>query len=163
MISLFEASVFMAKTAIVLVFVMTLYRLLGKRYVALLNVYDLVTVSAVANAVQNAMTEGRGELLIGLVSAFTLIFGGWLVTRVLIKAPKLQKFVSGIPTLLVYQGTSFPDRMRREHVSESELEEAMHAHGIDDLSQVGMAVLEPDGSISVVPTGRGCTFETDLI
>jgi uncharacterized membrane protein YcaP (DUF421 family) len=163
LISLFEISVFAAKTAIVLVYVMLLYRLLGKRYVALLNVYDLVTVSAVANAVQNAMTEGRGELGIGLVSAFTLIFVGWLFSKAFVKAPVLQRIVNGIPTLIVYEGHSFPERMRREHVSEPELRAAMHAHGIQELHDVGMAVLEADGSISIVPKGRGVTFESDLI
>jgi uncharacterized membrane protein YcaP (DUF421 family) len=163
MISLFEASVFFAKTAIVLIYVMVLYRLLGKRYVALLNVYDLVTVSAVANAVQNAMTEGRGELEIGLVSAFTLIASGWFVSKIFVKAPALQKLASGIPSLLVYQGQAYPDRMKREHVSEAELTAAMNAHGIDTVEGVGMAVIERDGSISIVPKGRGCTMESNLI
>jgi len=163
LITLFEASIFFAKTAIVLLWVVLLYRLLGKRYVALLNVYDLVTVSAVANAVQNAMTEGRGELEIGLVSAFTLVSTGWLLSKLFVKAPALQRLVGGVPTLLVYQGKAFADRMKREHVSDDELQTAMHGHGMSDISQVGMAVLECDGSISIVPIDRGCTFDTDLI
>lgn len=162
MISLYVASIFFAKTAIVLIYVAGLYRLLGKRFVAQLNVYDLVTVVAVSNAVQNAMTGGRGELAVGLVSAAVLIGIGWFMSRLFIRAPRLQGLVNGIPTLLIYEGKAFKDRMRRESVSTDELMTAIHLHGLSRIKDVGMAVLESDGSISVVPIDRGCKFETNL-
>ena len=65
-ISAFDLSVLAGKTTVVLVVLVALYRVLGKRSLANFTVYDLVTVMAVANAVQNAMTNGRGELLVGL-------------------------------------------------------------------------------------------------
>lgn len=159
---LYDSSIYIAKTAIVLCYVALLYRLLGKRYVAQMNLYDLVAVSAVSNAVQNGMTEGKGALHIGMVSAFTLIGLGWLLSKFLIKAPRLEKVVVGSPTLLIYEGHPQDARMRREQISMPELEEAMHAHGLSKMEQVGMAVLEVDGSISIVPAGRGCKFDTDL-
>ncbi len=160
---LYEASIYGAKTAIVLLFVIFLYRVLGKRFVAQFNVYDLVTVSAVSNAVQNAMTEGKGNLEIGLVSAATLIGLGWFLSKLFVRAPRLQKLVSGIPTLLVYEGKIFTDRMKRESVSSDELRAALQAHGLSDPKECGMAVLEPDGSISIVPAGRSCKFDTNLV
>ena len=160
---LYDSSIYIAKTAIVLFYLALLYRLLGKRYVAQMNLYDLAAIAAVSNAVQNGMTEGKGALHIGMVSAFTLIGLGWLLSKFLIKAPRLEKVIVGSPTLLVYEGQVQEARMRREQVSQPELEEAMHAHGLSKVEQVGMAVLEVDGSISIVPTGHGCKFESELV
>jgi uncharacterized membrane protein YcaP (DUF421 family) len=41
--------------------------------------------------------------------------------------------------------------MRKEHIAEDELEAALREHGVDKVSDVQSAVLEVDGSISVVP------------
>ncbi|HWD38279.1 MAG TPA: YetF domain-containing protein [Fimbriimonas sp.] len=162
MISLYTASVFAAKTAIVLFWIALLYRVLGKRYVSQWNVYDLVTIVAVSNAVQNAMTGGRGEVLVGIVSAATLLVLAWMLSKLFVRAPLLEKAVVGSPTLLVYEGKLMREHLRREQVSQEELETALHQHGLERIDQIGMAVLEVDGSISIVPEGKSCRFDTDL-
>jgi uncharacterized membrane protein YcaP (DUF421 family) len=44
------------------------------------------------------------------------------------------------------------DVMRREGVDQEEVEMAMREHGIADMKEVQLGVLEPDGTISIVPT-----------
>jgi hypothetical protein len=48
-----------------------------------------------------------------------------------------------------------PAHMRREGMDQETLEAALREHGVADLEDVEMAVLEIDGSISVVPVGAG--------
>ncbi len=158
----YELSIIAAKTAIVVAFVTVLIRLLGKRFAGQMNVYDLVTVVAVANALQNALTEGKGNLSVGLVSSFVLIATGWAVSRLLLRKPELQRALVGTPSLLIYEGEVRLDHLKKEHVSVEELCAAMHQHGLTHFKEVGMAVLELDGSISIVPAGRSCKFDTDL-
>jgi uncharacterized membrane protein YcaP (DUF421 family) len=74
----------------------------------------------------------------------------------------MQKVLVGTPTLVLYEGTVLFDRLKKEHVSVEELCAAMHQHGLTHFREVGMAVLELDGSISVVPAGKSCKFDTDL-
>jgi uncharacterized membrane protein YcaP (DUF421 family) len=57
----------------------------------------------------------------------------------------------GTPTVLVQNGTLLPDHLRREGVPEEEVLQALREHGVDDLSEVKLAVLEVDGTISVIP------------
>ena len=47
------------------VFVASLFRLLGKRHVGSFNTYDIAMLMAASNAVQNAMTAGRGNFAVG--------------------------------------------------------------------------------------------------
>lgn len=145
---------FAVKSAVVLLVLVLLYRLLGKRDVAQYNVYDLVTVIALSNAVQNAMTGGRGELTIGLGSAFSLLLVGYGMSRLFVKAPQAQRVALGVPVLLVSDGVALKDRMSRERVSMEELHAAMRQHGLATVEDVAMAVLEVDGSLSIVPRDR---------
>ncbi len=148
---LFDLSVLAGKSAVVILYLFLLYRLLGKRQLAQFNLYDLATIMAVANAVQNAMTSGKGDLAVGFVCAGTLLLVGWLITRVIVRAPKAQQIMFGTPTIILADGHVFDDRMHRERVTSEELSAALRQHGLCDPKEAKLAVLEVDGSISIVP------------
>ncbi len=150
----FELSVVAGKTGFTILFLFILYRLLGKRQLAQFNVYDLVTLLAVASAVQNGMTMGKGQLSVGLVSATTLLLLGWLVTRLVTKQPKFEHLLFGTPMVLVSDGHVISERMKVEHVSHEELIRTMREHGLCHVSEVRLAVLEIDGTISIVPAKK---------
>jgi len=144
-------SVLAGKTAVVLVVLVGLYRVLGKRSLAAFTVYDLVTVMAVANAVQNAMTAGRGEVLVGLGCSATLLLVAFGMSRMFVSVPASERLVLGEPVVLIHKGRVLADRLRQEHITQLELQEALRAYGLAAAAEVEMAVLEVDGSISVVP------------
>lgn len=147
----FDLSVYFGKTTVVLIYLFVGYRLLGKRQVAQFNLYDLATLIAIANAVQNAMTRGKGDLAIGLVCSTSLIVVGWLISKTVTRLPRTEAALFGTPTIILSNGRMLEERMKRERVSDDELLAALREHGLVDASQVGLAVLEIDGSISVVP------------
>src|SRR5947209_12642794 len=92
------------RTAIVLFGLTIGLRLLGKRQIGQMNVYDLVLVMALANAVQNAMTLGRGELSVGVVSAGVLLLVGRLLTSLFLRRPHLGERWVGTPTVIIDHG-----------------------------------------------------------
>lgn len=140
-----------AKTLVVFVLVGASLRLLGKREAAQLNVYDLAMLMALANAVQNAMTGGRGNLTVGLVTSSTVVLAAWALTRVIVRVPAVERAVIGSPTILVHDGRPMREAMRRERVTPEDLEAALRAYGMTGVRDAQLAVLEVDGSISVVP------------
>jgi uncharacterized membrane protein YcaP (DUF421 family) len=139
------------KTLIVVVALIIGFRLFGKREATQLNVYDLAMLMALANAVQNAMTAGLGNLPIGLTASTTVVVGAWAVSRLLVRQPALEARVVGTPTVLVHKGKLIPQALRRQNVTRAELEEALRQHGLQTPSDAALAVLEVDGSISIVP------------
>lgn len=143
-----------ARTGIVLLWLFLGMRLLGKRHVSQMSIYDLALVMALANAVQNAMTGSKGDLSVGLVSAGTLLGIGWAISRLFVRMPSLEQRVIGTPTVLIHEGHMEREQMRREHVTEAELLAAVRQYGLPDPREVKLAVLEVDGSISIVPKER---------
>lgn len=143
-----------ARTAIVLLFLIAGLRLLGKRQIGQMNLFDLVLIMALANGVQNAMTMGRGELSVGIVSAGMLLLAGRLLTWLFLRRPHLEERLVGTPTVIIDHGRLLRDHMRREHLTEDEVMAALREHGLCDPRDARMVVLEVDGTLSVVPRER---------
>jgi len=139
------------RTAVVLGLLVVALRWTGKRQAGEMKSHDLVTVLVAANAVQNAMTRGDGRLGVALVSAGTLIFLGWLAATALGRRPGWQRPFVGVPTVIVEDGRPRGRDLRREGVSREQLEAAVRDRGLADVRDVRLAVLEVDGTISVIP------------
>ena len=91
------------------------------------------------------------SLTAGLLAAATLVFVNWFVDRFGLRFPWLRERIIGSPTLLVHDGEIIPDHLRHEGLSTDEVLQALREHGVDELASVKSAVLEVDGTISVVP------------
>ncbi len=139
------------RTLIVLLALIAGIRIFGKRDVGGMNLVDLVLIMLLGNAVQNALTSGSGNLGVGLVSAGVLIIADRLMGILFVRRPWVERTLLGSPTIILHHGHIDRYAMQREGVDEDELLTAIRAQGLHDPSQVRLAVLEEDGSISIVP------------
>jgi uncharacterized membrane protein YcaP (DUF421 family) len=136
------------RTGTIYIVVLAGVRLSGKREVGQMTPFDLTLLLLISNAVQNAMTGSDTSLLGGVVAAATLLVLNYLVAEVSGGNRRFRKFVQGQPSLLVHDGKVIEAHMAKEHVSMDELQRALREHGIATCSDVALAVLEVDGSIS---------------
>ena len=136
------------RTGVIYLVVLIGVRLSGKREVGQMTPFDLTLLLLLSNSVQNAMTGPDTSLAGGAVAATTLLVLNFLVGRFSGTNRNFRKFIQGKPTLLVHNGEVIIDHMRRERVSMDELKRSMREHNIQDVSDVALAVLEVDGTIS---------------
>lgn len=141
------------RTAAIYLTILVGLRFAGKRELGQMTVFDLVVLLLIANAVQNAMVGPDTSLSGGVLAAVVLLVLNALVARLRLRWPALRRAVEGSPTVLVLRGEVITDHLRREGLDQDTLEAALREHGVADLGDVEMAVLEIDGSISVVPVG----------
>ena len=126
-------------------------RLFGKREVGQFTLIDLVLILLLANAVQPAMTGPDTSLTGGLVIIVSLIVVNRAIAFARGKLPFVQWLVESPPTTIARDGTWVPGALEREELSQEDVTMALHEHGLTDVSEVKLAVLEGDGMISVVP------------
>jgi uncharacterized membrane protein YcaP (DUF421 family) len=138
------------KALIIVVILFVGFRLTGKRELSQLNVYDLVMLMALSNAVQNAMTGGLGNLPIGLAVSSTIVVAAWAITRFVTRRPQVHRALFGTPTILAINGQPIRGRIKRAELSQAELTQACRERGVSDLSECKMVVLETDGSLSII-------------
>lgn len=139
------------RTAAIYLVILVGLRLAGKREIGQMTVFDLVVLLLLANAVQNAMVGPDTSLTGGILAALVLLALNVVVARLRLRWPRLRRIIEGSPTLLVLHGEVITEHMRREGLDQETLEAALREHGVADLRDVEMAVLEIDGSISMVP------------
>jgi uncharacterized membrane protein YcaP (DUF421 family) len=138
------------RTAIIYIVVLVGIRLTGKREVGQMTPFDLALLLLISNAVQNAMTGSNTTLVGGIVAAVTLLLMNTAVTQLVWRNRKARKIIEGTPTLLIRHGKIIEEHLAKEKVSADSLTQALREHGIAAISDVSIAVLEIDGSISVL-------------
>ncbi|HET7904487.1 MAG TPA: YetF domain-containing protein [Candidatus Eisenbacteria bacterium] len=125
-------------------------RLMGKRQVGQLTPFDLLLLLLLSNAVQNAMVGPDTSLVGGLVAAATLFGANAVVAGVARRSGGATRMLEGTPTILMRHGDVIEESLRREGISREDLLRSLREHGIDDPSLVRLAILEVDGTISVL-------------
>ena len=138
------------RSAIVYGFLLVLLRLTGKRQIGQLAPFDLVLLLVLSNAVQNSMNGGDNSLAGGLVSAVTLVALNYGIGYATFRNKRLERLIEGRPQLVIHDGHIFEDVMRRAKLTHHELASALRQSGCSCPQDVQAAILENNGSISVV-------------
>ncbi|RZA20649.1 MAG: DUF421 domain-containing protein [Lysobacteraceae bacterium] len=157
--SLFQLSApwwhFVVRAVAIYVLVMVLVRISGKRAVGQFTPFDLVLLILLGNAVQNGINGGDNSLTGAAIMASALIALNYLVAWMTARSERIERVIEGVPVVLARNGKLFARVLRREMVSDSDFREALRMNNIEDVSEVEIALLETNGTISVVPKARG--------
>jgi uncharacterized membrane protein YcaP (DUF421 family) len=145
------AGVVMAAFGIYLTFIV-LVRLFGQRSLASMSSFDFGCAVALGAVIGRTVLLANPSLVSGMVALVTL-FGiqgalGWLRQYRL-----ADRLMNRSPVLLMAGEQMVAQNMRRAHISEDELRQRLRLAGITRLEQVGCAVLERNGQISVLRRG----------
>ena len=148
--SLFGLLLIVFRTLIVYLVILLTLRFAGKREVGQMTPFDFVLLLLLSNSVQNAMTGGDNSLNGGIIAAFVLIAANYFVNLLVSQNRKIRNFFEGSPTILIYHGKIIEKNLRSENIAKDQLLEALREHSVAHADEVGLAVLEIDGTISVL-------------
>ena len=125
-------------------------RVFGKNQLSQLNAGDVILLLLISNAVQNAMVGPNNTLIGGIVAALVLFVANFIVKKFIFKSKFVKELIEDQPYILVKDGKIFPDVLKKVQISQDEILESVHEHGIENISDVKLAILEVDGNISVM-------------
>jgi uncharacterized membrane protein YcaP (DUF421 family) len=131
-------------------FIIIAIRIFGKKELAQLSVIDLVFILLISNAVQNAMIGPDTSLLGGIIGASALFLANFVLKKVFYKNKKLSELLEGEAILLIYKGAIQPHNLEQAQITLEELEAAVREHGVQDIQNVDLAMLEADGNVSII-------------
>ena len=139
------------RSATVYIVVLIGLRLLGKKHVAQLTTIDLVLILLISNAVQNAMVGNDTSLIGGIAAALTLLVLNYVLSLIFFRSRRAETLLEDEPTLLVHDGKAIRSHLDAEEITEEELERVIREHGIESVGKVKTAIMESDGTVSVIP------------
>lgn len=138
------------RSVVVYAFLIVLLRVTGKRQVGQLAPFDLVLLLVLSNAVQNSMNAGDNSLIGGLIAASTLIALNYVVAMLTYRSKRIESLVEGRPQLLIHNGRLIAAALNEARMTHHELNAALRQAGCSSVEEVHYAVLENNGSVSVV-------------
>jgi uncharacterized membrane protein YcaP (DUF421 family) len=109
-------------------------RIFGKNELSQLSIVDLVFILLISNS----------------VAATSLFIVNWLLRNLLFKNKKINQFIQGSALMLIYKGKVIKKHLDQANISVDELEAVVREHGVTDIKNVDLAVLEIDGNISIL-------------
>ncbi len=139
------------RPVLVYLFLVVAFRLAGKRELAQMNAFDLVVLLTISNVLQNAAIGEDNTVLGGVIGAASLLAVNYVVVRLVLSHPRIDRLIEGEPSLLIRDGRVLADALERELITEPELLAALRRQGVAEASDVALAMLETGGTISVVP------------
>lgn len=149
-ISMYPYLMIAASSITVYFFIVLAIRIFGKNELSQLSIVDLVFILLISNSVQNAMVGNNTTLAGGLVAATSLFAVNWLLRNLLFKNKEINQFIQGSALMLIYKGKVIQKHLNQANISMDELAAAVREHGVKDIGDVDLAVLEVDGNISVL-------------
>ncbi len=127
-----------------------LLRASGKRTLSKMNAFYLVITIALGSTFATVLLSKSVALAEGMLAFAVLIFLQFVVTWLSVRSSTVQRLLKNEPKLLFYEGRFLRDAMRAERVTEAEIEAAIRLQGMKNLDEAEAAVLETDGSVTVM-------------
>jgi uncharacterized membrane protein YcaP (DUF421 family) len=147
------------RPVIVYLFLIGFLRIFGKRELAQLNPFDLVVLLSLSNTVQNAMIGDDNSVTGGIIGAFSLLAINWALMWLLYRTPKLTAAIEGEPSTIIRGGVLDEKELRLQTLSHEDLISVLNKNGFNEISDVDLCVLEPNGTFFV----KGKTPSGDAI
>jgi uncharacterized membrane protein YcaP (DUF421 family) len=124
-------------------------RLLGRRSVQQLTVFELVVILALGSAAGDVAFYHDVPLLPVLMVFLVIIAVYRLMTYFVMKSGTVEKVVEGTPLIFIQDGHFLPENFDRENISFDEFLMELRDKSVEHLGQVRLAIAEVSGTVSV--------------
>jgi uncharacterized membrane protein YcaP (DUF421 family) len=144
-----------ARAAVMFAVLYVLLRLMGKRELGQLTPFELVVMIVLGDLIQQGVTHNDFSLTGALLAVSTFAFLAIAMSWLTYLSPRAEKLLDGEPRVIIRDGELIRENLRRDRMTQSEVESEMRLAGIARMEQVAWAILEPQGKISFIKKDAG--------
>lgn len=142
------------RAVLIFAYGIVLFRLSYRRFFGQSTDFDIVVAVLIGSTMSRALT-GNAPLVPTLAAITALIVLHGVLARLAWRWERIGWLAKGVEIRLIDCGQMNHRAMRRAGITERDLLEAVRAKGTEDLSRVEVAVLERNGTISVLLKDTG--------
>jgi uncharacterized membrane protein YcaP (DUF421 family) len=138
------------RSLVVFVLAIVMIRIANKRFMGKNTALDVLLGIIFGSMVSRAIT-GNAPFLPTLVASLVLVLLHWVLSAIAFRSKGFGTLVKGHDSTLVRDGEIQWEAMRKAHVTEHDLQEAIRNSGEQpDMQKVASAHLERNGDVSVI-------------
>jgi uncharacterized membrane protein YcaP (DUF421 family) len=140
------------RAVVIYFFLLVIFRLAGERTLANMTTFDFVLLLIIAEATQQGLIGDDFSITKTFLVITTLVGIDIGLSLLKDRLPLLEKWIDGVPLIIVEDGKPLTARMKRARIDESDvLVAARERQGLQRMDQIMYAVLERTGEISIIP------------
>ena len=139
----------MLRTLLMYLVVLIGLRILGKRGIKQLSIFELVVIISLGSAAGDPMFY-REVGIISAIAVFSVVILAYKITSYFVsKSKKVETLLEGSCTCVIENGRFAIENFKKEALAQDEFFAELRLKSISHLGQVKLAILETSGSISL--------------
>lgn len=149
--SLTEIAIVILRGLVSLVTLFLITKLLGKKQVSQLSLFDYVIGISIGNFAAEITINLETSLINGTVAVIEFGLIAYAISILTMKSIKLRRFFMGVPTVLIDKGQLIEKALKKVHFDVNDLLEECRCNGYFDLNEIEYAIMECNGNLSIMP------------
>ncbi len=143
--------VVLVRTVIIYIFVTISIRLMGKRQIGDMQPNELVVTLLISEIAAMPLQDTTQPVVLGIAAIFTLVILEIAVSVISLKSKTARRIFNGKAVVVIKNGKIDQAAMRKLRITVLDLIEMLRTAGIFNIDDVAFAVLEVNGTLSVMP------------
>ena len=138
------------KTLLFLAIILIIIRIMGKRELGELNVFDIIISFMISEIFSNAIAEPSSNVFLAILPIFIIFFVQICISFIVLKSKKIRNIIESKPSLIINKGIIDYKEMKKQRYNISDLLQQIREQGIINLNDIEYAILESNGNLSVI-------------
>jgi uncharacterized membrane protein YcaP (DUF421 family) len=139
------------RAAAMYLILLLIFRLSGKRTLSEADTFDFLMLLIISETTQQAMIRQDSSFTNALILVVTLVFLTIVLSHLKQWSPRISSAIDDEPIVVLAHGKLFDKRCDKLRVDEADIIEAARENlGLERLEQIKFAVVERNGSISII-------------
>ncbi len=135
-------------------FLLVAMRLMGKRQLGELQPFEFAITLVASDLACIPMSDPTIPIVYGIIPVFTLFVVHIIITKLASGSLRFRKLLNGKPIIVIERGNLLPDVLKELNMNIDDLLEALRSGGCFDPGEVEYAIIETNGTMTVLPKAQ---------
>lgn len=143
-----------ARTAILYLVVILVFKIMGKRQIGELQPYEFAIIIMISALAAIPMEDIGIPLIFSIIPIILLLFFSIFISYLSMKSLKFRKFICGSPSIIIINGKINQKELYKLRLNINDLLEQLRIKGYHEIQDIEYALIETNGEISVLPKSQ---------
>ena len=135
-------------------FLLVAMRLMGKRQLGELQPFEFAITLVASDLACIPMSDPTIPVVYGIIPVFTLFVVHIIITKLASGSLRFRKLLNDKPIIVIERGNLLPDVLKELNMNIDDLLEALRSGGCFDPGEVEYAIIETNGTMTVLPKAQ---------
>lgn len=145
-----EILILIGKTILCYIFLITVIRIMGKREVGNLSIFDLAVYFTISDLITMSIVDKKNPIYLPAISVAILAIMQLALAKISLKNKKFRDLLDGKRSIIIHNGIIDFEEMKKQRYSVDDLFNQLGEKGYDSPHLIKWAILETSGKLSVI-------------